>query len=165
MTTNLQMIGNAALLDLPDKVAFLSSRRISAADVLKCYEWAEKIRDTAQCVVSGFQSPLEKDVLKFLLRGKAPVILVLARSLWKTVPEELREPVGLGRLLIVSPVSATRASAATATARNRWILANCTSLVLGSLDPDGNLARLVAMFPVANMICLQGEAKGTGPIG
>jgi hypothetical protein len=46
MTTNLQMIGNAALLDLPDKVAFLSSRRISAADVLKCYEWAEKIHDT-----------------------------------------------------------------------------------------------------------------------
>ena len=165
MTTKLQMIGNAALLDLPDKVAFLSSRRISAADVLKCYEWAEKIRDTGTCVISGFQSPLEKDVLKFLLRGKVPIILVLARSLWKTIPEELRDPVGLGRLLIVSPVSAPRASAATATARNRWILANCTSLVLGALDPGGNLARLVATFPVANMICLQGEAKGTGPIG
>ena len=127
MTANLQMIGNAALLDLPDKVAFLSSRRISPADVLKCYEWAEKIRDTETCIISGFQSPLEKDVLKFLLRGKVPIILVLARSLWKTIPEELRDPVGLGRLLIVSPVSATRASAATATARNRWILANCTS--------------------------------------
>ena len=162
---DLQMIGNAALLGLPDKVAFLSSRRISAADVLKCYEWAEKIRDTGTCVVSGFQSPLEKDVLKFLLRGKVPIILALARSLWKTIPEELRDPVGLGRLLIVSPVSAIRASAATAAARNRWILANCTSLVLGSLDPSGSLARLVATFPVVNMICLQGEAKGTGPIG
>lgn len=53
---NLQMIGNAALLDLPEKVAFLSSRRISTADVLKCYEWAEKIRDTETCVISGFQS-------------------------------------------------------------------------------------------------------------
>lgn len=121
MAANLQMIGNAALLDIPEKVAFLSSRRISAADVLKCYEWAEKIRDTEMCVVSGFQSPLEKDVLKFLLRGKVPIILVLARSLWKTVPEELRDPVGLGRLLIVSPVSATRVSAASASARNRWI--------------------------------------------
>ena len=165
MAVNLQMIGNTALLDLPDKVAFLSSRRISAADVLKCYEWAEKIRDAETCVVSGFQSPLEKDVLKFLLRGKVPIILVLARSLWKTIPEELRDPVGLGRLLIVSPVSATRASAAAATARNRWILANCTSLVLGSLDPSGSLARLVATFPVANMICLQGEARGTDPSG
>ena len=153
MTAKLQMIGNAAILDRPDKVAFLSSRRISPADVLKCYEWAEKVRDTDQCVVSGFQSPLEKDVLKFLLRGKAPVILVLARSLWKTVPEELREPVGQGRLLIVSPVAATRASSATAAARNRWILAHCSSLVLGSLDPDGNLAKLVATFPVRHITC------------
>ena len=159
MTKKLQMIGNAALLDLPDKVAFLSSRRISADDVLKCYEWAEKIRDTGQCVISGFQSPLEKDVLKFLLRGKAPIILVLARSLWKTIPEELRAPVDLGRLLIVSPVSATRASAVTAAARNRWILANCSSLVLGSLDPDGNLAKLAASFPVASMTCLQDVSK------
>ena len=151
MTTNLQMIGNAALLDLPDKVAFLSSRRISAADVLKCYEWAEKIRDTETCIVSGFQSPLEKDVLKCLLRGRVPIILVLAHSLWKTVPEEFRDPVGHGRLLIVSPVSATRASAATATARNRWILANCTSLVFGSLDPGGNLSKLVARIPAAGI--------------
>ena len=61
MIQSLQMIGNAALLDHPDKVAFLSSRRISPADVLKCYEWAEKVRDTGQCVISGFQSPLGKD--------------------------------------------------------------------------------------------------------
>ena len=159
MVANIQLIGNATLLDLPDKVAFLSSRRISAADVLKCYEWAEKIRDAETCVVSGFQSPLEKDVLKFLLRGKVPIILVLARSLWKTVPEELRDRVGLGRLLIVSPVSATRASAATAIARNRWILTNCTSLVLGSLDPGGNLARLVAPFPRGHVTCLQNLPK------
>ena len=154
------MIGNAALLDLPDKVAFLSSRRISAADVLKCYEWAEKVRDTERCVISGFQSPLEKDVLKFLLRGKVPVILVLARSLWKTVPEELREPVGQGRLLIVSPVAAARASAATASARNHWILANCTSLVLGSLDPNGNLAKLVSTFSSNYVTCLQDIPSG-----
>ena len=160
MAAKLQMIGNAAILDRPDKVAFLSSRRISPADVLKCYEWAEKVRDTERCVISGFQSPLEKDVLKFLLRGKVPVILVLARSLWKTVPEELREPVGHGRLLIVSPVAATRASSATAAARNRWILTNCTSLVLGSLDPNGNLARLVASFPRNHITCLQDIPSG-----
>ena len=134
---------------------FLSSRRISADDVLECCELAEKICDTERCVISGFQSPLEKDVLKFLLRGKVSVILVLARALWKTIPEKLRVPVALGRRLIVSPVSAIRASTSTAAARNRWILANCTSLVLGSLDPGGNLAKFVVTFPVANMTCLQ----------
>ena len=160
LAAKLQMIGNATILDCPGKVAFLSSRRISPADVLKCYEWAEKVSDIERCVISGFQSPLEKDVLKFLLRGKVPVILVLARSLWKTVPEELREPVGQDRLLIVSPVAAARASAATAAARNRWILANCTSLVLGSLDPDGNLARLVSSFPRNHITCLQDIPSG-----
>ena len=154
MASSLQMVGNAALLSHPDKVAFLSSRQISAADVLKCYEWAEKVRDSDRCIISGFQSPLEKDVLKFLLRGKVPIILVLARSLWKTVPEELHPAVGAGCLLIVSPVAAARASAATATARNRWILDNCSSLVLGSLNPSGSLASLVAAFPQERVIRL-----------
>ena len=158
MAAELQMIGNTAILDRPDKVAFLSSRRISPADVLKCYEWAEEVRDTDQCVVSGFQSPLEKDVLKFLLRGKAPVILVLARKLWAKVPEELAGAVDAGRLLIVSPVRDARASAATAATRNRWILAHCSSLILGSLDPDGNLAKLIAAFPVADIKCLQQDS-------
>ena len=147
MPQALQMIGNAALLDLQDKVAFLSSRKISAADVMKCYEWAEKVRNGDRCIVSGFQSPLEKDVLKFLLRGKAPLILVLARKLWAKVPEELTEAVDAGRLLIVSPVNDARASAATAASRNRWILDNSSALVLGALDPDGMLASLVAPLP------------------
>ncbi len=154
MASTLQMVGNAALLSHPDKVAFLSSRQISAADVLKCYEWAEKVRDSDRCIISGFQSPLEKDVLKFLLRGKVPIILVLARSLWKTVPEELRPAVGAGRLLIVSPIAAARASAVTANARNRWILDNCSSLVLGSLNPSGNLASLISTFPPNRMVRL-----------
>ena len=154
MASSLQMVGNAALLNHPDKTAFLSSRWISAADVLKCYEWAEKVRDSDCCIISGFQSPLEKDVLKFLLRGKVSIILVLARSLWKTVPEELRTAVGAGRLLIVSPVAAARASAATATARNRWILDNSSSLVLGSLNPSGRLASLVAAFPQERVVLL-----------
>lgn len=147
MSHSLQMIGNAALLDLPDKVAFLSSRKISAADVLKCYEWAEKERNGDRCIVSGFQSPLEKDILKFLLRGKAPLILVLARKLWAKVPAELTGAVDAGRLLIVSPVKDARASAATAAARNRWILDHAGSLVLGALDPNGTLAPLIAHIP------------------
>lgn len=154
MASTLQMIGNVSLLNRPEKVAFLSSRRISAADVLKCYEWAEKVRDSDCCIISGFQSPLEKDVLKFLLRGKVPIILVLARSLWKTVPEELRPAVGAGRLLIVSPIAAARASAATAAARNRWILDNCSSLVLGSLDPSGNLVSLISTIPQNRIVRL-----------
>lgn len=150
----LQTIGNTALLERPNKVAFLSSRKITVSVVLKCYDWATGIRDTDQCVVSGFQSPLEKDVLKFLLRGQAPIILVLARKLWETVPNELHDVMDAGRLLIVSPVSSNRASIASAAVRNRWILANSSSLVIGSLDPNGQLAKLVSTFPTEQIIRL-----------
>ena len=144
----LQTIGNTALLERPNKVAFLSSRKITASVVLKCYDWATEIRETDQCIISGFQSPLEKDVLKFLLRGNAPIILVLARKLWETVPNELLVAKDTNRLLIVSPVSCNRASIASAAIRNRWILANSSSLVIGSLDPNGHLAKLVSTFPL-----------------
>ena len=148
MTDNVQMLGNAALMEWP-KVAFLSSRKVAPAAVMRCFDWATSVRDGDRCIVGGFQSALEKDVLRFLLRGKVPVILVLARKLWSKVPEELRGPIGEGRLLIVSPVSAARASASSAMARNRWILENCDEVVLGSLDPNGGLAKLIATYPAA----------------
>ena len=84
------MLGNANLLALP-KTALLSSRRVPPAAVMRCYDWATEARDAGRCVASGFQSALERDVLSFLLRGTSPIVLVLARSLWKSVPKEFRE--------------------------------------------------------------------------
>ena len=141
------MVGNVALLDLPEKVGFLASRRVSPEAVQKCREWAIAAGSEGRCVISGFQSQLEKEVLEQLLLGTAPVILVLARRLWKTVPAEMRDAVGNGRLLVISPTSAERVSEASAAARNRWILENCDTLVLGSLDPNGGLAKLIALYP------------------
>ena len=145
MATNIQTIGTSKLLEMSNKVAFLSSCKIVPDDVLRCYDWAAKVRDSDACIMSGFQSPLEKDVLRFLLRGRVSVILVLARSLWKKVLDGLHEAVDLGRLLIVSPVSASCASALTA-ARNRWVLENCNTVNIGSLGPSGGLARQMSEF-------------------
>ena len=50
MTANFQMIGNAALMERP-KVAFLSSRRVVPAAVMRCYDWASGIRDTDKCIM------------------------------------------------------------------------------------------------------------------
>ena len=161
MAPNIQMIGNAKLIEMPNKVAFLSSRKIAPDDVLRCYDWAAKVRDSDACIMSGFQSPLEKDVLRFLLRGKAPIILVLARSLWKKVPGELCKAVDSGRLLIVSHVAASRASASTTAARNRWILEHCDEVVLGSLDPNGDLAKTIAAYSTSRVIQLKDNANRT----
>lgn len=134
----IQYNGNIELLRLP-KTAFLSSRKISSVAVLKCYDWATQQRSAGRCVISGFHSQIEKDVLHFLLKGTQPVILVLGRTLYKNLPDELIKPLEEERLLIVSVVSTPRQSEETAQRRNRYILDNADEVVFGSLDVTGNL--------------------------
>ena len=115
---DIQYFGNQELLKL-QKTAFLASNTIPIEMVLKCYDWASSKHDG--CVISGFSSKLEKDVLHFLLKSKCPVILVLARKMCKVVPDELKEPLEQGRLLIISTSKAVRQSKQTAFERNRYI--------------------------------------------
>ena len=148
MNNGLPKLGNVALLGLSGATAFLSSRRGSAKSALACLEWAESRREESGPVIGGFHSPHERDVLDMLLRGSCPVVLVLARSLWKTVPEELAEPIDSGRLLVVSaaPV-ACRVSASTALIRNRFVVEHSDEIVVGTLEPGGSLAGLLSEFP------------------
>ncbi len=156
MNDNVQMLGNAALMALP-KVAFLSSRKVAPAAVMRCYDWATGMRGGGSagrlappCVVGGFQSALERDVLKLLLpEGGPPIVMVLARGMWRSVPVEYREAINAGRMLVVSPFSqgVVRVSKETAERRNAFVLDHCAEAVFASLDPDGSLARLVAARP------------------
>ncbi len=43
MTANFQMLGNTALMERP-KMAFLSSRKVAPAAVMRCYDWATGMR-------------------------------------------------------------------------------------------------------------------------
>ena len=109
------------------------------------------MRDKGVCVIGGFQSPLERDVLTFLLQGKQPVVWVLAHKLWaeKSIPKPYREPIAAGRLLAVSPVVQTvaRVDARTAAIRNRYILGHSEKVVFAAIDPNGVLSRLVGEYP------------------
>ena len=133
-------IGNPLILK-NHKVAFLSSRQISSLSVLKCMDWATEQRDRGICVISGFHSPIEKDVFHFLLKGKQPIILVLGRTLYKQLPEELQKPVEEQRLLIVSPVSQAiqRQSIQSSLIRNKYIIDIADEFVFGSLNENGSL--------------------------
>ena len=111
-------LGNRELLKQL-KTAFLASGTIAPDVVLRCYDWATGEHEG--CVVSGFSSGLEQDVLHFLLKAKTPVIMVLARRMYREIPEELKAPLEQGRLLIISTSTAIRQSRATALARNRYV--------------------------------------------
>ncbi len=140
---DLPFLGNKDLLKLP-KTAFLSSRDISPISVLKCYDWATQERDQGTCIISGFHSPLEKDVLNFLLKGKQPIILVMGRALYKQIPDSLQNPLKDNRLLLISPVLQTikRQSQQSCFTRNNYIIETADKIVFGSLDEKGSLYRL-----------------------
>ena len=143
-------LGDVSILDLP-KVGFLSSRKVPPAAVMKCYDWATEMRDKGVCVMGGFQSPLERDVLTLLLQGMQSVVWVLAHKLWteKSIPKPYREPIAAGRLLVVSPVAQTvaRVDARTAAIRNRYIFEHSEKVVCAAIDPNGALSRLVGEYP------------------
>jgi len=115
-----EYLGNQELLKLR-KTAFLASSTISSETVLQVYDWATEMRNRGECVVSGFSSKLEQDVLHFLLKGSQPIIIVLARRIYKVIPDELKEPLAQNRLLIISVCNAVRQSKATAMIRNRYV--------------------------------------------
>jgi len=137
--------GNTDLLKLP-KAAFLCSRKIPAAAVLKCYDWAAEQRDKGLCVISGFHSTIEKDVFHFLLMGKQPVIMALARGMKKRIEPELRAAVDSGRLLLVTPFAekVKQVSIENAEKRNRFMIELADEVVIGFASKGGMLQRLIA---------------------
>lgn len=136
-------LGNKELLKLK-KTAFLASSTIPPEMLLSCYDWAAGKHD--RCVVSGFSSKLEKDVLHFLLRSKCPIILVLARQMYKVVPEELKDALGQGRLLIISTSTAVRQSKVTAFARNKYICEIADSIIFVGVTTNSSLYPLAEKF-------------------
>jgi len=139
-----QHIGNIELLKLP-KTAFLCSRKIPASVVLKCYDWAIEQRESGVCVVSGFHSQIEKDVLHYLLKGKQPIIIALARGLKEKVEPEFEKPLDQGRLLIITPFDkrAKRVTEQTAETRNKLMTELAGNITVGYSSPGGQLEKLL----------------------
>jgi len=144
MENNLHFLGNQELLKL-HKIAFLSSDKFSATSVLKSYDWATEMKQQNQCVISGFQSKLECDVLDILLKGTQPIIIALARGIYKKTPTNLKPHIDSGRLLIISQFqpNVLRASRAIAYKRNRLIIDLADSVVIAHVYSGGMIERLI----------------------
>lgn len=137
-------LGNSEILNLP-KTAFLCSRKVPASIVLKCYDWAIEQCEQGNCVVSGFQSQLEKDVLHYLLKGHQPIILVLARGMKKQLEPDLQKALDQNRLLIITPFSedVKRVTEKTAQIRNRMMIELADTITLGFISKGGLLEELI----------------------
>ena len=145
MIDHTQYLGNEELLKL-QKTAFLASSTISTETVLKVYDWATDMRSRGECVISGFSSKLEQDVLHFLLKGSQPIILVLARRMYKVIPQELQEALAQNRLLIVSITHATRQSKVTAMVRNKWLCETADRILFVGVTEQSSLYALKTAY-------------------
>jgi predicted Rossmann fold nucleotide-binding protein DprA/Smf involved in DNA uptake len=140
------VIGDPACLEGP-LVGFLCSRRAPGKVVIAVHDWARAARDAGAGVISGFQSPLERDALRFLLRGDQPVVVCPARGIGRyRLPAEWRTPLAAGRLTVVSPFGDRdrRMTAWLASERNRFVAAVAERVLIAHASPAGAVAGLAA---------------------
>lgn len=132
------------------KIAFLASRIVSAESILKCYDWATEQKELGRCIVSGFHSKLEKDVLHFLLKTKTPTILVLGRAPYKKLPQEFERAVTDELLQIKSVSNSPRQTRETARLRNEYIISIADEFVFASLNEKSSLYPLYQQAKILN---------------
>jgi len=123
-------------------VAFFCSKSCPGDIILKAQDWANARGSESAPVIGGFHTPVERDVLRILMRAGAPCIIVLARAAqgWRAptpLGPAIKAAVASGTAQIVSPFPATqkRITAATAETRNRHILTLCDTVLIAHAAP------------------------------
>jgi predicted Rossmann fold nucleotide-binding protein DprA/Smf involved in DNA uptake len=141
----LNALGDLASLSQP-KTALFCSVRCPGDAILRAYDAAQKLRDDGVTVVSGFHSPVEKECLRILLRGKQPVIICLARALEKIrIPGDWRGALETGRLLLLSPFEKRprRPTIESSHQRNELVAALSDEALIIHATPGGSIERVL----------------------
>jgi hypothetical protein len=128
-------------------IAFFCSQSCPGDIILKAQDWANARGPECAPVLGGFHTPIERDVLRILLRGGAPVTLVLARSVQGyRVSPTVKGAIAAGTAQILSPFPdiQTRTTAASAQARNRHILTLCSSVLIAHASQGGKTEALAS---------------------
>lgn len=125
-------------------LALFSSIKCPGNLVLKTYDLAHSLRQQGITVIGGFHSPMEKETLATLLRGKQPVIICPARNIGTKMAHEYAKPLEQGRLLILSPYDdkQSRITAETSAVRNRFVAALADAVFVAHAEANGMLAVL-----------------------
>ena len=137
----MDLSGNKDLLDR-ELVAFFASRKATPHDAQLARQWAETISQTDKVVISGFHTPLEKEILNYLLDRKHPVIFALGRALYKKVPPHLQSAFDEGQLLFVSFRGYSRHSWNSAQQRNWGIANHADEIYFTQIDNTSSLSTL-----------------------
>jgi predicted Rossmann fold nucleotide-binding protein DprA/Smf involved in DNA uptake len=144
----LQIVGPAELL-AARKVALFCSARTPGGAILRAHDAARRMRDEGVTVISGFQSPIEKECLQILLRGKQSIIICPGRAIESMrIPTACRAAFGADRILFLSPFNRQprRVTKESALQRNEVVAALADEAFVAHIAPGGQTARIVALL-------------------
>ena len=144
----LVVLGDRSLLRSRRTALFCSARTPGDA-ILRAHDAARKMRDEGVTVISGFHSPIEKECLRILLRGKQPIIICPARAIEEMrMPAETREAFDAGRVLFLSPFVGhpRRITKEAAMRRNEVVAALADDAYIAHVEPGSGTARIAQML-------------------
>ena len=137
-------LGHLATLSHRLTALFCSAQTPGDA-ILRAFDTAGRLRDEGVTVIGGFHSPIEKECLRILLRGKQPIIVCPARALdGMRIPGDRRAAWEAGRVLFLSPFAATptRVTRESALRRNEVVAALADEVYFAHIAPGGEAERL-----------------------
>jgi predicted Rossmann fold nucleotide-binding protein DprA/Smf involved in DNA uptake len=144
----LHAIGPVSLLAACRTALFCSARTPGDA-ILRAHDAARRMRDEGVTVISGFHSPIEKECLRILLRGKQPIIICPARAIeTMRVPTECRAAFDAGRVLFLSPFTRQpkRVTNDSALRRNEVVAALADEAYIAHVSTGGQTERISALL-------------------
>lgn len=147
-------LGNTDLLNQP-LVAFFCSRRYAPQAVLASYDWATAQHD--KVVISTFHSPLERDVMDFLMQKKYPLIYVLPARMYKRVPVRFREALDEGRILFISLCNENvrMYGKDNSCVANRYILSLASEAVFASIAKESSTEKLYQSCSIPKLCLIE----------
>ena len=137
LPTETAHLGNLRLLNEP-LTALFCSNRCPGDLILKTYDLARATRDAGVPVIGGFQTPMERECLRLLLRGTQPVVICPARGIQNMrTPHDWRPALDEDRLLVLSPFPSTRRrpTAELAAQRNELVASLATRVFIAHATP------------------------------
>lgn len=144
----LTAIGPVALL-ANRKTALFCSARTPGDAILRAHDMAGRLRDEGATVISGFHSPIERECLHILLRGKQPIIVCPARAIEAMrVPPDCRNAFDAGRVLYLSPfaMEPRRVTKDSAARRNEFVAAMADNAYVAHAVPGGQTTKTIELL-------------------
>jgi predicted Rossmann fold nucleotide-binding protein DprA/Smf involved in DNA uptake len=117
--------------------------------ILRTYDLARALRDAGVPVIGGFHTPIEKDCLDLLLRGRQPVIVCPARDIGSMrLGKDLKTGVEEGRVLVLSPFEGMgrRPTAQVSERRNQFVSTLAAAAFVAYANPGGKTEALGSGF-------------------